>query len=215
MVDSDDDQQLIPRHRRALEKLVLHRPLDEPQFRCPTRDGGGHLRRISDRKMNLDQRMSPSKRDEAFGKPIAGDGLTGLDGQRASLQAGVFAERELGGAHSRQDGPRLREKRLAGLGQLNAAPDAIEELRVVARLQRRDRMARGGLCEIQRLGGSSDVLAFSDRNEDAELLEGHFDFLCNSIYGRDPPTTPPAAYRRLRNSSKATPKNYRFMFGFR
>ena len=34
MVNPDDDQQLISRHRRALEKLVLHRSLDEPQFRC-------------------------------------------------------------------------------------------------------------------------------------------------------------------------------------
>ena len=40
--------------------------------------------------------------------------------------------------------------------------------------------------EVQRLGGSSDVLAFSDRDEDAELLEGHFDFLCDSIVGMDP-----------------------------
>ena len=88
---------------------------------------------------------------------------------------------------------------LAGLGQLDVAADAIEELRVVARLQRRDRMAHRGLCEVQRLGGSSDVLAFSDRDEDAELLEGHFDFLCDSIWGRDPSGSLPAANRPLRN----------------
>jgi hypothetical protein len=152
--------------------------------------------------MNLDQRMSSSKRDEAFGKPIAGDDLTTLDSQRAPLQAGVFAEGEFGGAHSRRHRPRLREKRLAGLGQLDAPADAIEQLRVVARLQRRDRVARRGLSEIQRLGGLSEVLAFSDRDEDAVLLEGHFDFLCDSIWGSDPPNTPPAAYRPLRNSSK-------------
>jgi hypothetical protein len=46
------------------------------------------------------------------------------------------------------------------------------------------------------------VLAFSDRDEDAELFEGHYDFLCDSIWGSDPPNTPPAAYRPLRNSSK-------------
>ena len=60
----------------------------------------------------------------------------------------------------------------AGLGQLEAAADAIEELRVLARLQRGDRMAHRGLCEVQRSGGSSDVVAFSDRDEDVELLEG-------------------------------------------
>ena len=116
--------------------------------------------------------------------------LTGLDVQRAPLQAGVFAEGQFGGAHSRDDGPRLREKRLAGLGQLDAAADSIEELRVMARLQRRDRMARRGLREVQRLGGSSDVLAFSDRDEDAELLKGHFDFLYDSIGGMDPSGQP-------------------------
>ena len=72
----------------------------------------------------------------------------------------------------------------AGLGQLEAAADAIEELRVPARLQRGDRMAHRGLCEVQRSGGSSDVVAFSDRDEDVELLEGRFGFLCDSICGR-------------------------------
>jgi hypothetical protein len=61
----------------------------------------------------------------------------------------------------------------ARLGQLEAAAEAIEELRVPARLQRGDRMAHRGLCEVQRSGGPRDVLAFSDRDEDVELLEGH------------------------------------------
>ena len=88
----------------------------------------------------------------------------------------------------------------AGLGQLEAAADAIEELRVPARLQRGDRMAHRGLCEVQRSGGSSDVVAFSDRDEDVELLEGRRFPLQFDLRKGDPPTTPPAAYRRLRNS---------------
>jgi hypothetical protein len=140
--------------------------------------------------MNLDQRMNSSKRDDAFGRPIAADGLTGLDSQRAPSQAGVFAEGEFGGAHSRRDGPRLREKRLAGLGQLEAAADAIEELRVPARLPRGDRMAHHGLCEVQRSGGSSDVLAFSDRDEDARSYSRVIGFLCDSICGRGPSDHP-------------------------
>jgi hypothetical protein len=56
----------------------------------------------------------------------------------------------------------------AGFRQLDAAPDPIEQLRVMPRLQSRDRMARGGLREIQVAGGLRNVLSVGDRNENAK-----------------------------------------------
>jgi hypothetical protein len=66
---------------------------------------------------------------------------------------------------------------MAGLGQLDAATDAIEELRVVPRLQCRYRMARRRLREVQRSSSLRDVLPLGDRNENAKLLKGHGDLL--------------------------------------
>ena len=67
------------------------------------------------------------------------------------------------------------EEDAAGFRQLDAAPDPIEQLRVMPRLQSRDRMARGGLREIQGVGGLRNVLSVGDRNENAKLLQGHVD----------------------------------------
>ena len=121
MVDPDDNQQLIPRHRRALEKLVLHRSFDKPHFRCSAR-----RRRRPPAPCFRPQDKSRSG-DELFGTRRGGVGANSslwsdwLGRSACPAEASVFAEGEFGGVHSRYDGPRLREKRLAGLGQLDAA----------------------------------------------------------------------------------------------
>ena len=66
---------------------------------------------------------------------------------------------------------------LAGLAQRQAAADAVEQLRVVPRLQRRDRCAGRRLSDVQRLRRAGHVLALGHRHEDAQLLQGHGDMI--------------------------------------
>ena len=123
--------------------------------------------------MDLDLRIGASERGQVPRQPISGDGLARLHGQRPPLQAAKFAERKLRHIGARQHGPRLRQKGLASLGQLDPAPHPIEQLGVVTRLQSRDRVAHGGLCKVQGTRRLSDMLPLGDRDEDAKLLEGH------------------------------------------
>ena len=177
MVRTNNHHQLVPRNRRAREMLVLHRAFNEAQFRRAVFDRCRNLRRVADRETDVDLGIGLPKRNQMARKPITGDGLTCLHGKRAPLQAAKFVQREFGRFHPRQYRFRARQKNMAGLGQLDAAADAIEELCAVPRLQCRNRMARCGLREVQRSSSLRDVLPLGDRNKNAKLLESHGDLL--------------------------------------
>ena len=78
-------------------------------------------------------------------EPIARNGLACLYGERTSLQAAEFHQRLFGRLDALKHGPRLREKGVTGLRQLDRASDAVEQLGIVARLQNRDGVAGRGL----------------------------------------------------------------------
>lgn len=174
MLRSDDDEQLVSRHRRAGAVRVLGGAFDEAQLGRAALDGSRDLRRVANREADLDLGIGASEGDEIPGKPIAGDGLACLYGERAPLEAAEFAQRQFGGLGPRQHGPRFRQKSLSCLGQLDVPPDPVEQLGVVPFLQGRNRVARGRLREVQGASGLGDMLSFGDRDEDAELFEGHF-----------------------------------------
>jgi hypothetical protein len=155
--------------------LIRHGSFDKAQLRRPTLDGRRNLRGVPDRESDLDMRIGPTEGDQMAGKPIAGNGLACLNGQGAPIQAAEFAERELSRFGARQHGPCLCQEDLAGIRQLNAAPDPIEQPGVVPCLQSRYRVARGGLRKVQGARSLRDVLSLGDGHKDAELLEGHVD----------------------------------------
>src|SRR5580693_5256694 len=111
--------------------------------------------------------------DEMARQPIAGDGLTGVNRDSSALQSAQFGEDKLGRLSSRQNGASLDKKQRAGLGQLNAAADSVEEFCAMASFQRRNRGADRGLRNVERFGGARDMLAFGDGDENAELFERH------------------------------------------
>ena len=117
----------------------------------------------ADGEAYLDLRIGPPEGDQVARKPIAGNRLACLNGQRASFQAAEFAQREFGGFGPRQHGPGLFEENVARLRQLDAAPYPIEQFRVVPCFQGRDGVARCGLREIQSAGGLRDVLSLEKR----------------------------------------------------
>jgi hypothetical protein len=173
MFGADDHDKLIARDGRTDEMLILDRSFDKAQFGDAAFDGGRDLCRVADRQADLDVWIGPPKSDEVTGKPVAGDRLTRMDGERSPVQRAEFAERELRRLGTRQHRPCLGEKSMAGFGQFDAAPHAIEEFRVVPRLQRGDRMTRGGLRHVQRASGLRHVLSFSDSDKDPQLIERH------------------------------------------
>jgi hypothetical protein len=116
--------------------------------------------------------------------PIIGNRLARLNGQRAPFQTAEFAEREIGSVGTRQHRPRFCEEDAAGLRQLDAAPDPIEKLRIMPRLQGCDSVARSGLREIQRACGVRDVLSLRHRHENTKLLQSHIDLHASGMNGR-------------------------------
>ena len=89
------------------------------------------------------------------------------------LQAAQLRQHQFGGLGPRQRRPRLVEEDAAGLGELDAAADAVEEGGAVAVLEHADGRADRRRRQVERRGGLGEVLAFGDGDEDAKLVEGH------------------------------------------
>src|SRR5262245_26621210 len=82
------------------------------------------------------------------------------------------------------------EERAPGVGQLDAAPFAAEELNVKLAFTRLDPLAERRLLHAKPLGGPRNVPFFGNRNEIPEVLEFHFpypdryEFRCKRIMDR-------------------------------
>ena len=86
MVGADDDHQLIARDGLADENRIVDLAFDKAKIRFPAAHRGRGLARIADREPDRDPRMRAPERDEIARQPIAGDGLTGVNGEDAALQ---------------------------------------------------------------------------------------------------------------------------------
>src|SRR3546814_18622195 len=74
----------------------------------------------------------------------AGEGLARDQAQRAAPHVSEIGKDLLGIGRARQHRPRFVEETAAGLGQLDAAADAVEQADIVARLPRGARRAQVG-----------------------------------------------------------------------
>ncbi len=173
MFGADDDHQLIARDRRTDQMLAFDHGFDEAEFNDALFDGFSHLRRIADGHLDIDPRIGAAKGNEMARQPIARNGLTRLDRQRAAVELAKLAQHKLGAFGLRKDRSRFNEKGAARFRQFDAAADTIEKLRVVARFERRDGMARRRLRKVERLRGLGHMLALGNRHKDAKLLQGH------------------------------------------
>ena len=173
MLGADDNHQLIARDRRADQMLAFDHSFDEAELDGAPFDRFSHLRRIANGHLDIDPRIGAAKGNEMARQPIARNGLTRLDRQRAAVELAKLAQHKLGAFGLREDRSRFDEKGAARLRQFDAAADAIEKLCVVARFERRDGMARGRLRKVERLRGLGHMLALGDRHKDAKLLQGH------------------------------------------
>ncbi len=117
--------------------------------------------------------MGSVERHKMLRQPVAGDRLARLDRKGAPLQAAEIVEGPLGSCHAGQDGSGIHQEQGAGFGQLDAAPDAVEQPGAVTRLKRSDRGAGRRLCKVQRLGRARHMLALGDGDKDAKLFKRH------------------------------------------
>ena len=106
-------------------------------------------------------------------QPVAGDRLARLDREGAALETAEVFEGSFRQLHPGQHGASLGQEHGAGFGQLDPAPNAVEQLGAMPGFKRRDRGAGRRLGKVQGLGGPRDVLAFGDGDEDAKLFERH------------------------------------------
>ena len=72
-----------------------------------------------------------------------------------------------------QDCPRLSQQRLAGLGQLDAARFAPEQLHIELGFERSDLLAQGRLLNAEAFRRSRDVAFLGDGNEIAKVPQLH------------------------------------------
>jgi hypothetical protein len=170
MLGRDDDEHFVPRHHHAVQVRLLDRTFDEAELRLATHDRHRDLLGIAGAEPELDAAMLPVERDQVPRQPVAGNRLAGLDDQRAALAAAEFHQQELRRRRLGQNGARRAEENLAGLGERDAAADAVKEFRTVTRFQRRNCSAHGRLAEVKCLRRAGHVLAFRDRDENTQLI---------------------------------------------
>ena len=75
-----------------------------------------------------------------------------------------------------EDGAGIGQQRTAGLGQLDAARLAAQQLHVEFALQRADLLAERRLLHAEPLGGAGDVAFFGDGDEVAEVAQFHLPY---------------------------------------
>ena len=173
MIGCNHDHQPVAIHDALLERGIVDMALDETQLGGAVDHGFRRLRGIADRELDLDLRIGAPERDQPRRQPIAGDGLAGVNAERAALEPAQFGQREFGGGGAREHRARFIEEQPAFRVQFDAAADAVEQRDAVAAFERADGRAHRRLRQAQRFGGTGDVLAFGDRDEDTKLLERH------------------------------------------
>jgi hypothetical protein len=132
-----------------------------------------HLRGVADEKADIDAFMLAAERHQVPRQPIAGDRLARHHKKRAMLAAAEFAQQQLRRLRLGHDAARRAEKQRPRLGQFDPPPDAVKQLRIVPRLQRRDRGAHRRLAKMQRFRRPRHMLALRDGDENPELIESH------------------------------------------
>ena len=75
-----------------------------------------------------------------------------------------------------EDRAGVGQQRTPGLGQLNAARQAAQQLHVQFALQRADLLTERGLLHAQALGGAGDVAFFGHGDEIAEVAQFHLPY---------------------------------------
>ncbi len=173
MLRPDHQDEPIVRYGRAVERAVVHRALDEAEFRRTLVHGRCDLGSVADREPDLDPGMRAPECDQMARQPIAGNGLAGLHRERPALQPPELGEGKLRGLGARQHRLRLGQEQPPRLGQLDAAPNPVEQPDRVARFQRGNGAARRRLRQVQRLRRPRHVLPLGHGDEDTELVEGH------------------------------------------
>ncbi len=159
-------------YRDAILRYHLHRQFrlvdlafHETQVRPALDHGPRHALRIADGETELDLRIALAELHQQRRQPVAGDGLAGVDAQRAPFQAAQFGQRQLGAASHGQRGLRLGQEDAARFAQFDAAPHPVEQRRAVTVFQRADGGADGRWRERQRAGRLRQVLPLGDGDE--------------------------------------------------
>jgi hypothetical protein len=145
----------------------------QPEIGRAFRYGILHLPRIADAHIQPDIGIGGVKGGQPPGQPIAGDGLAGGDRQRAARRRRQILKRGAGGRRAVEDGAGLGQEAVADIGQLDAAPDAVEQPRAVMRLNCADRRRNRRLRHAEAFGGARHMPAFGDCDKDAKLFKRH------------------------------------------
>ena len=104
---------------------------------------------------------------------VRADARRRADGQRALAQARQLLDLESRFVQALQHRARVRQERLAGLGQRHVALHAVEQRRAELGLQLADLLADRRLGDVQLLGRAGEVQMAAHRLEVGELMDFH------------------------------------------
>ena len=190
MLRRDHQHELVARDRRGDQIGVVDAALDEADLGEAVTNGAGDLAGVADRQVDADQRVAHAEGLEPARQPVAGDGLAGVQQQRAALQLAHLGQLQPGRRSPRQHGAGLVQEHAAGLGQLDATSDPGEQLDLAPVLERVDRVADGRLRQVERPRRLRHVLPLGHGDEHAELLQGHrTDYRASSVVKSRPSTS--------------------------
>ncbi|HEY4969153.1 MAG TPA: hypothetical protein VII35_04560 [Steroidobacteraceae bacterium] len=173
MIAGGHDDEAVARHLNERQRRVLDVSLRKTKIgrtvKYRRRDIGG----IAFAEHHSDRWMRSREAHQEWRKPIAGDGLAGLNCKGSTLKTAEFGQRQFRKPRASLRRFRLDKKQPSRLAQLNAASNPMEKADPIASFQSVDRRAHRGRGEVQGLGGSREVLALGDGDKNPELIKGH------------------------------------------
>ena len=174
MLGANDDHQLVARDRladREPDRRPRLRQSPNPlRPRAPQPPPGSCCRSTAGSRRR--DRRDGRRRDAAAANSRRSFGSRGRTGRRASSSPNS----------ERTSSADLARAKTARASARNSAPASVNSMRRPTRLKSfapcrpssaRDRGADRRLCDVERLGGARDMLAFRDGDEDTELFERH------------------------------------------
>ena len=113
---------------------MLGRPFDQTDVHLAFDDRGFDLAGVADHHIEPHARIGGMEGREPARQPVGRDRLAGCDGDRAGGAAGEILEHRTRHRSAVEHGACLAQEYPAGLGQLDAATDAVEQLDLIAGL---------------------------------------------------------------------------------
>lgn len=150
----------------------MRRAFDEAGIDAAVHQRIGDLAGVADHQRAVQSRVAPRMTGEDLGEPVRRHRGAGADAQAATAQADPFAHVFQCRPFQRKDAACVLVQRLAGVGQMHAAPcGTVDQWQVQLRLQLTHCLGHRRLADEQRLGRAREARVLHHGGKHAQQVQ--------------------------------------------